>query len=241
MRTNLAHQIFGAVPRPNLNTASQEEPETITAGEGEFATLDLGPLTTNIDTVLQATSAGAGGNAITLTFVHDAGAAATGTLTRVGNDFTYTYLGGTTTVANFEADVAALAGADDLIEVLTPGAADTLADTVDEFSAEAFTGGTSLMARTIPVDGKHGHWSLHLLVTGTPTGTVTFYYSNLPYPDINDADHWVLDSSKSVTLSGAASRTFTTGVDKVSDHIKVLITLTDGSGSACGWATTGGF
>lgn len=234
----LGTQVFGRAPLPQLNTDSQEAGEDPTGTVK--AALDIGDEATNADTVIQATTAGLAGNSITLTFIHSGAAPAAGSLTRVGTAFTYTYLGATTTVADFEAAVDALAGADDLIEVKTPGTgAAVLADTVDEFSAVALAGGEAALRRLMPVGACRGQWSLHLLVTGTPTGSITFAYSNLPYPDLDDPDHWVVDASKTVTLSGSASRTFTTGVDKIAERCRVEVTLTAGSGSIAGWATIG--
>jgi len=67
------------------------------------AELALDPLTTgNMDTVLEATTGGTAGNSLTIALVHSAGAPNGGTLTRVGNAFTFTFKGGTTTVGNFE-------------------------------------------------------------------------------------------------------------------------------------------
>jgi hypothetical protein len=108
-----------------------------------------GVTTGNMDTVIEATTAGTAGNSLTIALVHSAGAANGGTLTRVGNAFTFTYKGGTTTVANFETAVTALAGADDLIAVKTTGTgADILSATLDLLAATALAGGIDAHAVT---------------------------------------------------------------------------------------------
>lgn len=86
--------------------------------EKHVATLDLDPLCANADTVLTTTDL-AGGATVTIQLTADGVGA--GSLTRVGNAFTFHFASGVTTVANFETAVNALAGADALIDVLTPG------------------------------------------------------------------------------------------------------------------------
>lgn len=104
--------------------------------------LDLSGPGTNIDTVIEAVTGGEGGDDLTITFV-DGGSGA-GVLSRVGDDFTFTFANGVTTVANFEAAVAALAGADKLIQVKTPGTGgNTLATTDDEFGPTSLAGGVN--------------------------------------------------------------------------------------------------
>ncbi len=104
--------------------------------------LDLSGPGTNIDTVIEAVTGGEDGDGITITF-QDGGSGA-GVLARVGTAFTFTFANGVTTVANFEAAVAALAGADKLIQVKTPGTGPTtLATTDDEFGPTALAGGVN--------------------------------------------------------------------------------------------------
>jgi len=95
------------------------------------ASLDLDGVTVNLDTIIETLAPN--DDSVTITTVHSAGAPNAGSLTRVGNAFTFTYKGGTTTVANFEAAVAALTGDDQLIGVKTAGTGgNILADTDDE-------------------------------------------------------------------------------------------------------------
>jgi hypothetical protein len=111
------------------------------------ASLDLAYLTTAstspyapvCTTVLQADAVGTGGNGIRLRFVQDALAPAVGSLTAVGNDFTFTFLGGTTTVANFESAVAAFANCP--FSVQMAGAAATLTTVSCVFGFTTFSGG----------------------------------------------------------------------------------------------------
>lgn len=114
------------------------------------ASLDLDTVTTGtMDTEIEATTGGTAGNSITIALTHSAGAANEGTLARVGNAFTFTYKGGTTTVANFETAVAALAGADDLIGVKVGGTGGNILHTTnDVLAATPLAGGLDLTAVT---------------------------------------------------------------------------------------------
>jgi hypothetical protein len=99
--------------------------------------LDISALTTHCATIVEAKVPVDGTGGWSLAFVHDAGAAAGGALTNVGTAYTYTYKGGTTTVANFEDAIAASAD----LEVLHHGTRTTvLVAVVDEFGATVFAG-----------------------------------------------------------------------------------------------------
>jgi hypothetical protein len=232
-------QVFGKAPRPNLNVVSQVQTEDVS-----FATkavLDLDTPSAALDTIIEATTAGTDGNSITIAAVADG--SGTGTLTRSGTAFTFHFEAMATTVSNFEALVDGLAGADDLIAVKTTGTGATVLDVGDAFAATALAGGLAdndTLARKFPIDKEHGHWSLHTIIDGTPTGTVKFYYSNLPYPDPDTLTHWVLDSTKTITLSGSAVSTHSSGVNHISEHMLCVVNLTAGSGTVVGWATAGG-
>jgi hypothetical protein len=159
-----APQTAVAIPETSANAIAYTEEvdirgaarlylEIVSAPGGDAltkASLALDPLTGgNMDTVIEATTGGTAGNSLTIALVHSAGAANGGTLTRIGNAFTFTYKGGTTTVANFETAVTALAGADDLIAVKTGGTgADVLSATLDLLSATALAGGLDLTTVT---------------------------------------------------------------------------------------------
>jgi hypothetical protein len=128
-------------------------PPTITGALGDFghkglqATLKpsvVWPLS-GLDTVIEAKVIGVAGNMVTLATVADG--AGVGNITRIGNAFTFHYATGVTTVANFEAAVAALVGADQLIVVKTPGTGATvLVAPTDTFAATVFGGGSNVVA-----------------------------------------------------------------------------------------------
>lgn len=147
---------------------------SFTVEDEGIATLALDPLTANITTVLRATSRGAGGEAITLAFVGDG--SGVGSLVRTGNAFVFHFQAGTTTVANFEAAVAALSGAARLIEVQTPGASGTLATPGDVFAATAFGIADGTTTPVLRVDASSvGSWGNDLgwLVTPASSGVTT--------------------------------------------------------------------
>lgn len=106
------------------------------------ASLALDPVTGDIDTVIEATTEGAGGNAITIAFVADGAGA--GSFTRSGTALTFHYDDGVTTVTDFEAAIAALTGDDDIIGVKTAGTgAHTFDDPADTLAATALAGGVN--------------------------------------------------------------------------------------------------
>ncbi len=235
-------QVFGKAPRPNLEESSQLLGELVSFSTK--ATLALDPLTAgNMDTVLEATTAGTDGNSITIALVHSAGAANTGTLTRVGTAFTFTFKGGTTTVGDFESAVTALAGADDLIAVGTGGTGgDVLSATLDLLVATPLAGGLAdddTLARAFRMDNENGNWSMHTIIGAGGTGTVKFYYSNLPYPRPDTLTDWVEDTDKDFVLSGSAVSTYSSGVSRIAEQILCVVNLTAGSCTVVGWATAG--
>lgn len=151
------------------------------------AELDLAvPGSATLNTVIEATSAGTGGNS--LTFRTLTGGPAGGTLSRIGNAFTYTYSDGVTTVADLEADINALAGADDLIAVKTPGTGgNVLADPADTFGATALAGGTD------------GEGNFTLVVEKSVDGVNFAALATLDQTDFPDG----ADVAKEITLSDA--------------------------------------
>ena len=104
------------------------------------ASLDLGTVGTGaLDTTIAATAAGADGNSITVALAADSGDGVT--VSRSGTALTIHVEDGVSTVADVEAAIAALAGADDLVGVSTPGTGATLLTAADAFAAEALSGG----------------------------------------------------------------------------------------------------
>jgi hypothetical protein len=129
----------GAGVRILLETSAYEIAERFSfengagLGYGNAARCELAPLTANVDTVVRSRQVGAARNNDTLTLEHDAGAPAGGTLVSVANalggyDHTFTFLGGTTTVAQFEAAI----DASELLHVYTVDGVGTMAAVSDE-------------------------------------------------------------------------------------------------------------
>jgi hypothetical protein len=207
------------------------------------AELDLDTPSTNCDTIIEATDAGTDGNSITILFV-DGSLVDDGELTRDGTDFTFTFKHNVTTVADFEAAVAALAGDDDLIAVKTAGTAgNTLVTTDDEFVATPLAGGTTeanpISRRFAGPEGDNGLWTVHSIIGGSPTGSIKFYHSNLPDPDPDTTADWVLLSALNITLAGSALNSFTKQDGYLAAWVMVRIELTSGSGTAAVWYQTG--
>lgn len=107
--------------------------------ESVRATLDLGPMTTHVDTILRAVNGGLAGNSISLNLVPDG--AGVGSFTNSGNAYEFHFEDAITTVANFEAAVAALVDAPFEIDTLGTGA-NVLGDPSDSTGFMDFTGGT---------------------------------------------------------------------------------------------------
>lgn len=108
------------------------------------ALLNLGSVSVNIDTVIRATSGGTGGNAITIASVGDSLDGLT--LAVSGNAITIHFEDGVSTVADFEAAVAALttSTATGLIAVDAAGSSgNVLSAPGDEFAATHLAGGAA--------------------------------------------------------------------------------------------------
>jgi hypothetical protein len=104
-------------------------------GYGIAATLDLDAVHSEVDTVLRASVVGTDGHAITLAFAPTGSGA--GTLSNVGNAWTFEYEDSVTTVADFEAAVAA--SDNEAFHVLIDGTGATVI--TDSLTATAFSGG----------------------------------------------------------------------------------------------------
>lgn len=108
----------------------------VVSAESVKASLNLGPLTPTVDTVIRARIGGLGGNSITLAFAADG--TGTGSLTQNGNALIFHFETGVTTVGNFQTAVAASS----LVEIQTNDA--SLGDTFtagDVMSQTALAGG----------------------------------------------------------------------------------------------------
>lgn len=140
--------LYGGTPHPFA-------PAALTPLAIELAVkslLNLATKTTNCDTVIEAVVAGHGGDAFTIRFVQSGAVANAGALTSIGKAYTFTFKNGVTTVANFEAAIAASAD----LDVKTPGTAGHLLATgVDEFTVTALAGGDDTSFSSV----AHGKFS----------------------------------------------------------------------------------
>jgi hypothetical protein len=104
--------------------------------------LDLGTLG-DLDTVVEAHLGGTDGDDITVAAVGDSPGAGGVTISRVGSALTIHYESGVSTVAQVEAAIAALTGADDIVDVKTAGTGATvLTAPDDDFAATNLADGT---------------------------------------------------------------------------------------------------
>jgi hypothetical protein len=119
-------------------TASFTFQNGVGQGFGKAERVDLSGFTTNVDTVVRKRHNGGTPGYDTLTLVHSAGAPNNGVLSQAPNgfgiDYTFTFKGGTTTVANFE---TAINASEDL-HVYTSDGVGTMTAGVDEISGAGF-------------------------------------------------------------------------------------------------------
>jgi len=115
-----------------------------TADGSAKASLDLGTVTTNIDTVLEATTGGTAGNDIAVTLTGSN--AASGVVITVDASNSHVVVAfdpDDTTVADLETAIGNLAGADDIIAVKTSGTGTNTLTTDDLLVGESLVGGTA--------------------------------------------------------------------------------------------------
>jgi hypothetical protein len=137
--------------------------------EANQATLDLDPLTANVDTIIRARAGGTGGNHVSIALV--AGGTGTGTLTASGNALTFHFQTGVTTVANFETAVTA----SDLIEIDTAGTpANVLASPGDVLTATHLVGGTNSIIVGSPLDKATRVQATFQIKQGTPAAAPVY-------------------------------------------------------------------
>jgi hypothetical protein len=103
---------------PQVNLLGFRWPVTAAAVKAE---LDMATCNAQLDNVLEAKTAGAAGNPITVAVVGDSATGAGVTITRSGTAFTIHFESGVSTQGHVNTAIGALAGADDLIEVKTAG------------------------------------------------------------------------------------------------------------------------
>ena len=100
------------------------------------------------DTVVEAVTGGTAGSLISITLVGDSGAGVV--INRTGTDFVIHYQTGVSTVANVEAAIFALAGADKLIETKAAGTGgNILATATDDFAAVYLVNVADISAATM--------------------------------------------------------------------------------------------
>lgn len=125
-------QLRERLKRPPLAGTTASILEALEPLVGTQAFLDLAPLTSNCETVVQAKARGSIGNTYSLQFIADGVGVGSLTVTDVAHVFHYQ--SGVTTVANFQAAVAAST----LIEVKTSDASGTLTSPGDTFPKTYF-------------------------------------------------------------------------------------------------------
>ncbi len=127
---------------------------TMTGDTETKAELDLHIGTTELDTIVEAHTAGDAGNDITITVLGDA--IATVRITRVGTAFTIRYESGVSTIANIETAITALAGADNLFDVKTGGTGATVLSLGDDnVAVTALAGGYDDAGITVTSAGTY--------------------------------------------------------------------------------------
>lgn len=98
----------------------------------------------NFDTVIEAHTAGVDGNEITVALVADGSGSVS--ITRSGNAVTIHFIAATSTVTNVQTAIAALSGADDIIDVKTAGTGATVLASGDAFAATSLASGVGAEA-----------------------------------------------------------------------------------------------
>lgn len=91
-----------------------------------------------------------------------------------------------------------------------------------------------------PFQGKNGRpLSVHVQVTGTPTGTFTLWYSNKLKPDTANDNDWVQDSGFAPTNPAAGTAKFFTPIGNlVAKHARLKLVTTLSSGTVLAFVET---
>jgi hypothetical protein len=83
-------------------------------------------------------------------------------------------------------------------------------------------------------------FSLHCIWTGTPTGTLTLWQSNLPDPDPDSVTDWIQNTDVTFTdPAGSASSTFVNAGNAAAKFYMVRYVNSSGSGVLSCWANVG--
>lgn len=104
---------------------------------------------------------------------------------------------------------------------------------------QAVSGATTYYSQPVSVpDGKA--LSLHVVFGGTPTGTVTLWYTNKPNADRTSDTDWVQDTTFTPTNpAGAAIKHFYTVGNLQAVSVRLKYVNSAGSGTLACWATVG--
>jgi hypothetical protein len=137
----------GLITRQAAGGVAVEVTATYESVAATKALIDRTVLQTNLDTEIEATTAGTDGNDLTLTMVGD-GVAKAGTIDRADKAFTIHFQPHVSTVTDVEALITGLGGPDDLIAVKTGGTGATVLEEVDAFTSVPFTGGAAAIVDT---------------------------------------------------------------------------------------------
>jgi hypothetical protein len=133
------------------------------------AELDLDPLTTHVDTVIQSRVGGTDGNSISIAFANDGSGA--GSLTASGFALTFHFQTGVTTVTNFETAVAAST----LIEIQSVGTGANIFTTGgDTLAATHLAGGTAQILVSSSVPKSRHTKATFQIKQGTANATPTY-------------------------------------------------------------------
>jgi hypothetical protein len=126
--------------------------------EAVAATLALADYTPDVDTVLASVIVGLDGDAVTLQLISAAVPAAGVLNVSAWPACTYEYLAGSTTVADFEAAVAALSGSSKLLAVKTAGTQTNVLQAGDVLAATNFSGGDAELWRVVEAKAGRNFW-----------------------------------------------------------------------------------
>lgn len=100
---------------------------------------------------------------------------------------------------------------------------------------EAVTGAATFYGLKVRLPRRDGRFSVHLGWTGTPTGTFTLWFSNLPNPGEADDSDWVQDTTWAPTNpAGSAGKSFVTTGNLAGEWVRVKYVNASGTGTLYG-------
>lgn len=112
-------------------------------------------------------------------------------------------------------------------------------ESADNGAGETIDNAANATKRSRKISLRDGQTvSIHMQWTGTPTSTMTLWYSNKPKPVETTDDDWVQDTTfPAVNPAGSASKSFNSISLLTARHIRVKCVTSGGSGTLLGWAT----